>query len=436
MITSLLRSLRVVARADADPTRVLLFEALARRSAAVRVASWITHGPLLRGTVAASLTVATYGFVSALATVAVPPHGRGLWALPLYPNDRRELATVGRWVGAGMVRWGKAGAAAFLSPRAWRSVMDALPCTPRYVRVVHRLCRRHEFLVACRTATALACAMLARASLRRHEIEAVMVGSDYNAEAVGLTWAARACGTPTIFVAHSPAHALSPPLTFTLAVLEGEASLDAYRDKGPVMARVAFKGIDGETRPLATRALARLRPTIGFFLPKEIVRSALEAYVRQVQEQFEPRRILLRWHPNTQGGRAHVRWTKHEVIEACPPDSPLAEDARRCDWVVADLNSAVHLGVLKAGTPSVAVRGLAVFPAERDDQYGLVARRVVAYADHLDKTSVAAAAAFYGGDWPQRIRRFDAAYGRTVDEVSSEIRAAILAAVRRVTPSG
>ena len=40
----------------------------------------------------------------------------------------------------------------------------------------------------------------------------------------------------------------------------------------------------------------------------------------------------------------------------------LPDVARRCDWVIADENSNVHLPVLKLGIPTVVVKGLGLYP--------------------------------------------------------------------------
>ena len=54
-------------------------------------------------------------------------------------------------------------------------------------------------------------------------------------------------------------------------------------------------------------------------------------------------------------------------IEESPMGAALPDVARRCDWVIADENSNVHLPVLKLGIPTVVVKGLGLYPESRAD---------------------------------------------------------------------
>lgn len=420
MKAALLGALRVVARADSDPTRTVLFERLAARQPAVRLARGLTHGAL-RGSWLSALAVAGYGLYTARVCVRAPREP--IWALPLFENDRREIDRIAGWLGGGRVgRSGRAGLAAGAFGLLRRTVRgDAW----RYLRVVRRLCRRHEFLVACRAASALAAAMAAAGALRTAPVRAVLVSSDYNAEVVGLVHAAREAGRATIYVPHAPTQHLSPPLHFTLALLDGEAALAAYARKGPVRATCVFKGVAGEEAPLDLSGLARTSPTVGVFLPKEVEWEALRLCCEAIRRRFHPARLLLRCHPNAMEGPPPGLLSAG--AEVCPARATLGEDARRCDWVVADENSSVPLGVLKAGVPAVVVAGLAVFPPGQRDLYGLAADRVVPSVS-LDALDLRALDGFFREGWADRFRRHDASYGRGA-EVRAAVRSAVLAAM-------
>jgi len=425
---ALLTALRVVARADSDPTRTVLFESLAERHLLVRLARGLTGGAL-RGRLPAVWAVAAYGLLTARVCLSAP--ATPVWALALYENDRRQIERVRAWVGSGWIGAPRSGLALFAG--AVRAIARALRArrAARYLRCVRRLCRRHDFLVSCRTTSALACAMAAASALRKPGLRAVLVSSDYNAEAVGLLHAARRAGLATVYVAHAPAHHLSPPLDFTLAVLDGEAALDVYRRKGPVRGRCVFKGVEGAERPLVPEALARDHPVIGLFLPKEVDWQVFRELVSQAREVLAPRRILVRWHPNAQERPAFGQLLDDaSLVEGRAPVASLDVDARDCDWVIADRNSSVPLTALKAGVPVVVVPGLAVFPGEQTDLYGLVADGVVPAPCHsFAGTPPASLASFYGPGWRDRFRRYDGSYERSPDAVAREVRDAVLAAV-------
>jgi hypothetical protein len=425
MKTSLLAALRVVARADSDPMRTVLFESLARRHARVRLVRWLTHRAL-RGRWPAALAVSAYAFLT--ARVCLVPPRTPVWALPLFENDRVQIERVAAWIGAARVGrsgggWPRAVAATRLLARALRN-----GTAWRFVRTSRRLCRRHEFLASCRTASALACAMVANDTLPRSGAKAVFVSSDYNAEAVGLVSSARSAGRATIFVSHAPPHRLSPPLDFTLAVLDGEAQLAVYRAKGPVRARVVFKGVSGAERPLDVEAFSRSHPRIGVFLPKEVDGTALRRVVREAQDRFAPARVLVRWHPNALT-RPPLDRVLEDVagVEALPAGAPLDEDARVCHWVLADRNSSVALSVLKAGVPVAMISGLAVFPEEEADLYGLARDKIVPPACvSLHELVPADLARFYDGDWRERFRRHDGRYGQPAGSAEREVAQAVL----------
>jgi hypothetical protein len=432
---SLLSALRVVARADSDPTRTVLFESLAARSPLVRLARRLTQGPL-RGRLPSVLAIALYGTYTARVCLAAP-HAAPVWALALFENDRRQIDRVREWVGADRVAYSPSGL--HLAIAASRALPSALRGgrVLRYLRCVGRLCRRFGFLVSCRTASALACAMVAGGALRHPGPRAVLVSSDYNAEAVGLVHAGRRTGMATIYVAHAPTHHLSPPLHFTLAVLDGEAALDVYRRKGPVRARCVYKGVEGREAPLDPEALARPRPVIGLFLPKEVNWQAFRQLVTEARRTLAPARILVRWHPNAQD-RPALRDVLDDAsgVESRPAVASLDEDARDCDWVVADRNSSVPLTALKAGVPVLVVPGLAVFPGEQTDLYGLVADRVVpppcaSFAATPPESQVA----FYRSGWRDRFRRHDGSYERPPEAVARDVREAVLEVAAGASPT-
>jgi hypothetical protein len=95
--------------------------------------------------------------------------------------------------------------------------------------------------------------------------------------------------------------------------------------------------------------------------------------------------------------------------------------------VVADENSNVHLPVLKLGIPTVAVRGLGLYPPSRSDLYGFVAARIVFPAVvSIREVEPDALETFFSGCWPARFAQYDASYLRSWDDIGSLVRTAIL----------
>jgi hypothetical protein len=409
--------------------RALLFGRVAARHGVVRLARRVVDSQRQNGLGAA--LVAAYGLLAARPCLAGPARGEAaapIWAMAIYANERRAVAWLASCVGQGRIAGGRRPGLSVAS-----DLVRAALGRPgrRFLRTVRRFCRRHDFLVACRASTAIASALLARAALQRDPPAAVLVTSDYNAQHVGLAWAARSLGLPAILLKSTQPTHLSPALICTLAILDGEAALDAYRRKGAVRCEVVFKGIEGESRPLRADGLRRPAPTIGVFLPKEVDVDALRAQLVGAQRRFSPARILIRPHPNFLAPRSLDGLDVPGLpIELLAANATPGDDAARCDWVVADETSNVALAVLKAGVPCVVTRGLVPRFEGGSDLYGFVAAGLAPFCESLAELDQERAARFFDAGWEQRFRRWDAGFGLDRAEIESGVRQAVLGVLR------
>jgi hypothetical protein len=424
---ALLRVARMVIRADSDPARVALFAKLVESRPFPRLVFRLHEG--IRGTWASALLLSGYGLGSFL-TVAPARNGSArVLAFARHANARRQVSLVGSWLGKG--EWGavRSGvAAADLSGVLALAALMARPRLLTLLRIVRRLDTRHGFLVACRVAGAIGWYARARVILARHRPAAVLVSSDSQPEEAGFVAAAAGYGIHRIFVSHAYPTPLSPPLNFTLSILEGEAELEARRQKGPVRGKVILAGIDSESAPIDPRRVATPNPVIGIFAPKAISAPAFAALVEECRTHFGARQVIVRWHPSTIE-RSHVAHLMRDTsrIHEAPAGAALVDVARQCDWVVADVNSHVHLPVLKLGIPTVAVP-LGVYPPSRADQYGFVAAGIVYRpAGSIRSLTTEAMTAFFDDEWATRFARYDASYLRPPGELASEVRQAIRA---------
>lgn len=427
MNVSLHRILRIVIRADSDPARQALFGNLMRSRGSVRLV-YRLHERLGRGR-AAALLVSGYG-LAAFLRVAPPLDRRArIVALAGHENARYQVARIVSWIGPGECGWIRSGLRTLLRPSG---VAEAAGLLARGglrapFRIVGAIDRRHGFLVACRAAAAIAWYVRGRALLGANRPGAVLVSSDSNPEEVGLAGAARALAIPQVFVSHAYPTPYSPPLDFTLSILEGDAAVDAHRRKGPIRGDVLLAGIDGESAPLDVRRFARSNPVIGVFTPKAISWPVLAAVIEDCRRHYQARRIVIRWHPSMleTPRLASLLGDMAGIVESSRAAS-LVEDARVCDWVVADENSNVHLPVLKFGIPTIAVRRLGLYPESRSDLYGFIAGGIVFPAEaRLRDVSPDRVAAFFSDCWAERFREYDAAYLRPTAVIGTEVRRAI-----------
>jgi hypothetical protein len=192
-------------------------------------------------------------------------------------------------------------------------------------------------------------------------------------------------------------------------------------------------GVEGESRPLDPRRFSAARPVIGLCLPKVVAWPVLSDIVRDCRDVFDARDVLIRWHPSMlELAASPIARESTAGATAAVPGESLRDFALRCDWIVADANSNVHLQVLKLGVPTVAVDALGVMAAGRSDLYGFCAHGILfPPVAALRDLSSAKLEAFYGGDWPTRFTRYDAAYLQSATDMAARATNAITRVIAR-----
>lgn len=421
----LLRVVRTVVGADSDPARQALFANLVQSRWSVRVV-YRLHERLGR-TWGAALLVSCYGLASFL-TIARPRNRRArVFVVATHENARRQVDRVCSWIGAAECgslaprpAAGVAGLLRFLSAMPHGRLL-------RVLRILRTIDRRHGFLVSCRAAGALAWYVRAKAILGARRPAAVLVSSDSNPEEVAFVGAARALDIPRVFVSHAYPTPFSPPLDFSLSILEGEAAVRARRRTGPIKGGVLLAGIEGQSAPLDPHRFTRRAPVIGIFTPKAISWPTLTAIVDDCRRHCDARAVVIRWHPSMlEPPQLATRLDDLSKIIESPRTATVQEVAQQCDWVIAAENSNVHLPVLKLGVPTVVVRGLGIYPAHRSDLYGFVANGVIfPPVASIRDIDAGALVAFYSDGWQARFQQYDAAYLGSPDRIASEVHDAI-----------
>jgi hypothetical protein len=418
---------RIVIRADSDPARQVLFASLMHARRPVRFAHDL-HG-VVAGTWAATLLVAGYGLAALLSIAPARNRHARVLAVARHANARRQVDRVTSWLGAGdcgsvrtglktLVRLaGISGLGLLFTPRA----------LTRALRIARACDRRYPFLVSCRALETIAWYARSLSMLSARRPGAVLVSGDSNPEEVGFVGAARVLGIPQVFVAHAYPTPFSPPLNFTLSILEGEQAAQARRLKGPIEGDVLLAGIEGDSAPLDPRRIERPNPVIGIFPPKALSWKALAAIVDDCRVHCRARRIVIRWHPSMlEPPRLAHRLADRSGIVEYPGSASFPEVARQCDWVVAAENSNVHLPLLKLGIPTIAVRGLGLYPRSRSDLYGFIEHGIVfPPVPSIRDVRPDEFAAFFSECWVTRFKGYDASYLLPPGAIESEVRRAI-----------
>lgn len=431
MNVQLLRVVRLVIRVDSDPARQALFTKLVQAHWPVRLAFRVHER--IAGSWASVLLLSCYGFAAFLRVARPRNRSARVLMVATHVNAREQVARIARWIGPSNCAWVRTGPGAMLSRSIFSGI--ALLLSRRRViealRIIGWIDRRYGFLVSCRAAGAIAWYSRSKAILDGAKPAAILVSSDSHPEEMGFACAARTLGIPQIFVAHAYPTAITPPLNFSLSILEGEAAVDARRRKGPITGAVVLAGVDGDSRPMDGSRVQRPNPVIGIFPPKAISWATLAEVVEDCRRHFNARQIVIRWHPNMIEPPQLTRLfpDARNIVET-PRSGTVQDAASLCDWVVGDENSNVHLPVMKIGIPSIAVRRLGVYSESRSDQYGFIAAGVVyPSVDALREVDPEAVNAFFANCWSTRFARYDAAYVRPEDAISSDVLAAIRALI-------
>jgi hypothetical protein len=386
------------------------------------------HG-VVAGTWAAVFLVACYGLAS-LLSIAPARNQRGrVLAVARHANARRQIARVTSWVGAeecGSVRTGLKTLVRLAGLGGVTLLLSGRGLT-RALRMVRAFDQRHPFLVSCRAVEAIAWYGRSLMMLTAQRPGAVLVSGDSNPEEVGFVGAARVLGIPQVFVAHAYPTPFSPPLDFTLSILEGEQAVEARRLKGPITGTVLLAGLEGESAPLDPRRIERANPVIGIFPPKALSWTTLAAIVDDCRTHFHARQIVIRWHPSMlEAPRLSHRLADRSGIVEYPGSAAFHDVAQQCDWVIAADNSNVHLPLLKLGIPTIAVSQLGLYPKSRSDLYGFIEHGIVfPPVQSIRELRPDALAAFFSDCWVTRFKQYDASYLLPPGAIENHVRVAI-----------
>ena len=427
MKTSLLRVVRIVIRADSDPARQVLFANLMHARWPVRVANALHHR--VAGTWASTLLVSSYGLAALLSIAPARNQQARLVAVARHANARRQVARVTSWIGSeecGSVRTGLK-TLVRLAGLGGLTLLLSRQALMRSLRIVRAFDGRYPFLVSCRAIEAIAWYARATTMLKTRRPGAVLVSGDSNPEEVGFIAAARVLGIPQVFVSHAYPTPFSPPLDFSLSILEGEEAVEARRRKGPITGQVLLAGLEGDSAPLDPRRIERPNPVIGIFPPKALSWTTLAAIVDDCRTHCRASRIVIRWHPSMiEAPHLAPHLTDRAGIEEYPGSAPFHEVARQCDWVIAADNSNVHLPLLKLGIPTVAVSNLGLYPKSRSDLYGFIEHGIVfPPVQSIRDVRADAFAEFFSDCWVTRFKQYDASYLLPHGAIEDEVRRAI-----------
>ena len=182
--------------------------------------------------------------------------------------------------------------------------------------------------------------------------------------------------------------------------------------KGPITGNVLLAGVEGDSAPLDASRSERTEP--GHWDLPARRRSPGRRWPRSSTTAVALRRppIVIRWHPSMLDGPALDSLSTDRESSRIPDRRVRRRWHDRCDWVIADENSNVHLPVLKLG-----------FRQSQSGIWGPIRRVAPTCMDSSPRHRLSAGAsirdrsggrskAFFSDGWAARFKQYDASYLR------------------------
>lgn len=210
--------------------------------------------------------------------------------------------------------------------------------------------------------------------LKRYRPQAIVFANDHNADARAMLLAAKELGIKTVYVQHSSVSNLFPPLAFDLNLLEGQDSLDKYRQCGPVQGRVEFIGMPKADRFVPLRNTSQQVQTLGIACNLMDRVEEVEQLLGQISRDFPQLRILLRPHPRDKRSYTFATGINPNISLSNAQQQSVFEYLQGIDMLVSG-NSGIHLEAVLLNVWSVYYN---FNPKEElHDYYGYVAKGLV-----------------------------------------------------------
>ncbi|MCP2044064.1 hypothetical protein [Pontibacter sp. HSC-36F09] len=210
--------------------------------------------------------------------------------------------------------------------------------------------------------------------LKKNRPQAIVFANDHNADARAMLLAAKGLGIPTVYVQHSSVSNLFPPLAFDLNLLEGQDSLDKYRQCGPVHRRVEFIGMPKVDKFIQHRNKNQQVQTLGIACNLMDRVEEVEQLIRHISRDFPQLRILLRPHPRDKRSYTFATGINPNISLSNARQQSVFEYLRELDMLISG-NSGIHLEAVLLNVWSVYFN---FNPKEElHDYYGYVANGLV-----------------------------------------------------------
>jgi hypothetical protein len=255
--------------------------------------------------------------------------------------------------------------------------------------------------------------------LQQYRPEAVVFANDHNADARAMLLAAKDLGIKTVYVQHSSVSNLFPPLAFDLSLLEGQDSLDKYRQCGPVTGKVEFIGMPKADKFVLLRNKNAVVRTVGIACNLMDLTEEVKALLVQITRDFPSLNIMLRPHPRDKRDYSFIRNISPHINISDVKQQSAFEFLQQLDMLISG-NSGIHLEAVLLNIWSVYFN---FNPREElHDYYGYVAHGLVdAAASYPELMPLLEQGIAQKPDVYLRAKYYNATVGTEFDGRSSEL---------------
>ncbi|RDV16479.1 hypothetical protein DXT99_04565 [Pontibacter diazotrophicus] len=178
--------------------------------------------------------------------------------------------------------------------------------------------------------------------LQKYSPAAVVFANDHNADARAMLLAAKALSIKTIYIQHSSVSPIFPPLSFDLNLLEGQDSLDKYRQCGPVQGKAELIGMPKADAFVTMRNFSHTIHTVGIGCNLLDDLKEVDILLRRLTVAFPDITFILRPHPRDTRNLASLLNIANNVQLSDSRTEPVFNYLQQLDVQVSS-NSGIHL---------------------------------------------------------------------------------------------
>ncbi len=226
---------------------------------------------------------------------------------------------------------------------------------------------------------------------------------------------------PSIFILHgacTPSYQgiIYPTFPVDLHLLKSKASQDRMNIKASRAKQIAYYGLPGDEKPL--RSVPEIIKSFGICLPYGISKDVLDHLIDDIQKNFQPQQVNIRFHPRDQ---LRHNYQKSGIIISSSYET-VQDFANNCDLIVAGNTSAI-LDILKIGCPVIYLDSMDTFGT---DVYGFSDMRLIPEFKAINDISLDLCNIVYlDRNWPTVMSYFDSSYDKDRVLVNQNIKESI-----------